>query len=98
MRQNGGLKTVSKFQCWIIGGRLVSRKGKFIQGAEREVFLCILESGWPMTANCVGCANADFKQPKDASGKPVPGWNLQVLKENGAAEATAGELGRIVAK
>jgi propionyl-CoA synthetase len=39
------------------------------------------ESGWPISAQCIGYTNANMSPPKDCSGRPVPGWNIQVLKD-----------------
>ena len=53
------------------------------------------ESGWPMAANCMGLDPFPVKYGSPT--KPVPGFDLQVLGENGEPRAP-GELGDVVAK
>uniref|UniRef100_A0A914XD93 Acyl-CoA synthetase short-chain family member 3, mitochondrial n=1 Tax=Plectus sambesii TaxID=2011161 RepID=A0A914XD93_9BILA len=55
------------------------------------------ESGWPICAPCLGYQDANWNPPKDTSGLPVPGWNVQVLNDKGG-QTESGELGRIVIK
>lgn len=80
---------------WITGGRLVRMLPSFFVRSSNEN---ILESGWPITATCAGCYDELPKQPPDASGKPVPGFNVKILTEDGKREAKPGELGRITVK
>jgi propionyl-CoA synthetase len=53
------------------------------------------ESGWPMTGACVGIERLPVKP--GSAGKPVPGWDVQVLVGTGMP-AKAGEMGSIVCK
>ena len=53
------------------------------------------ETGWAMAADCAGL---DLLPVKDGSPtKPVPGWDLRVLADDGA-EVPAGTIGNIVVK
>jgi len=54
------------------------------------------ETGHALTSTCIGYGHS-LNPPKDVSGKPVPGWDIKILKEDGS-EALPNELGRIVAK
>ncbi|KAH9488908.1 Acyl-CoA synthetase short-chain member 3, mitochondrial [Bulinus truncatus] len=54
------------------------------------------ETGWPMTATCRGLGMNLYPQP-GTTGKPVPGWNVKVLKPDGQ-ETKPGELGQIYVK
>lgn len=53
------------------------------------------ETGWPICANCLGIEPLPVKD--GSSTRPVPGWQLAVVDEQGAAKA-AGEVGSLVAK
>ena len=53
------------------------------------------ETGWPITANCLGLHQ--FPVKPGSSTKPVPGWDLDVLDTAGEPVA-AGKIGAIVAK
>ena len=53
------------------------------------------ETGWPITATCVGIDTVPVKP--GSAGKPVPGWDVHVLDESGA-RAHAGDIGSIVCK
>lgn len=57
------------------------------------------ETGWPITSMCAGLM--DDKEldtvPLGVSGKPVPGYDIRVLREDNT-ETSANELGRIVIK
>jgi propionyl-CoA synthetase len=58
------------------------------------------ETGWPITSTCVGLEEEDELKkglPKGVSGKPVPGYDIKILKDN-KEEAGPNELGRIVIK
>jgi propionyl-CoA synthetase len=50
------------------------------------------ESGWPMVANCVGLEQLPVKPGSPT--KPVPGYDVKVLAENGQ-ELPAGQTGAI---
>ncbi|KAK2717878.1 acyl-CoA synthetase short-chain family member 3, mitochondrial-like [Artemia franciscana] len=54
------------------------------------------ETGHPITAACIGLGDSP-RPPRDSSGRPVPGWNVRIVDENGR-ELERGELGRIVCK
>jgi len=54
------------------------------------------ETGHALTSTCIDYGHS-LNPPKDVSGKPVPGWDIKILKEDGS-EALPNELGRIVAK
>ena len=53
------------------------------------------ETGWPVAANCVGLGTQPIK-PGSAA-KPVPGYDVQVLDDNGR-EVAPGQIGTIVLK
>jgi propionyl-CoA synthetase len=53
------------------------------------------ETGWPITANCVGIDSLPVKP--GSAGKPVAGWDVQVLDGSGSP-AKAGDIGSIVCK
>ncbi|XP_013786699.2 acyl-CoA synthetase short-chain family member 3, mitochondrial-like [Limulus polyphemus] len=55
------------------------------------------ETGSPMTATCVGLGN-NLYPPREVSGMPVPGWDVQVVHEEKQSPAKPGELGRILIK
>ncbi|XP_076471572.1 acyl-CoA synthetase short-chain family member 3, mitochondrial-like isoform X2 [Babylonia areolata] len=54
------------------------------------------ESGWPITSTCFGL-NMHLFPPPGVTGKPVPGWNVKVMDEEGR-ETEDGELGEIFIK
>lgn len=51
------------------------------------------ETGSPVTATCVGLGNTT-QVPDEATGLPVPGWNVKVLLEDGL-EAAPNQLGNV---
>ncbi|XP_049521913.1 LOW QUALITY PROTEIN: acyl-CoA synthetase short-chain family member 3, mitochondrial-like [Dermacentor silvarum] len=51
------------------------------------------ETGTPVTATCVGLGNTT-QVPDEATGLPVPGWNVRVLLEDGL-EAAPNQLGNV---
>src|SRR5438128_484103 len=53
------------------------------------------ETGWPISANCVGLGKLPVK-PGSAP-KPVPGWQIDVLNDTGGP-AKAKEIGNLVCK
>ena len=53
------------------------------------------ETGWPIAANCVGLGLMPVKYGSPT--RPVPGWDLRVLDENGK-ERKPGEIGALVAR
>ncbi|XP_071954911.1 acyl-CoA synthetase short-chain family member 3, mitochondrial-like isoform X2 [Antedon mediterranea] len=54
------------------------------------------ETSWAITAHHVGLRN-DLSPPAGTTGKPVPGWNVKVLGNNGE-ELEPDELGTIAVK
>ena len=54
------------------------------------------ETAHAITATCVGLGN-HLNPPNTSAGKPVPGFDIRVLDEDGK-EAGVGNLGRIVCK
>ncbi|ELU01504.1 hypothetical protein CAPTEDRAFT_173489 [Capitella teleta] len=54
------------------------------------------ETGSAISATCVGLGNDLFPTP-GVAGKPVPGWNLQVVRKD-LSDTDPGELGAIIAK
>jgi propionyl-CoA synthetase len=53
------------------------------------------ETGWPIAANCIGLEHLPVRP--GSSAKAVPGYDLRVLDEHGAA-APAGEIGALCVK
>ena len=53
------------------------------------------ETGWPICANCIGLGMLPVKPGSPT--KPVPGWEVQVLDENGKP-AKAGDIGALVCR
>lgn len=51
------------------------------------------ETGSPVTSTCVGLGNT-MQVPEEATGLPVPGWNVKVLLEDGL-EAAPNQLGNV---
>lgn len=54
------------------------------------------ETGWAISATCAGL-DMSLLPPSGAAGKPVPGWNVQVLRKD-LTQAAPNELGDIVVK
>ncbi|MCW8844239.1 MAG: propionyl-CoA synthetase [Gammaproteobacteria bacterium] len=53
------------------------------------------ETGWAICANCLGLEQ--FPPLHGSAGKPVPGWDLQVLDESGK-QVEQGKIGALVVK
>jgi propionyl-CoA synthetase len=53
------------------------------------------ETGWPVVANCIGIERLPVVPGSPT--KPVPGWDLRVLDEDGT-ERSPGEIGALVFK
>jgi propionyl-CoA synthetase len=53
------------------------------------------ETGWPVAANCIGIERLPVKPGSPT--KPVPGWDLRALAEDGR-ERPPGEIGALVVK
>eukprot|EP00755_Sulcionema_specki_P026919 Sspe_Gene.86756::Locus_57522_Transcript_1_4_Confidence_0.333_Length_2641::g.86756::m.86756/K01908/prpE; propionyl-CoA synthetase len=56
------------------------------------------ETGWPMTAVCVGLDGPDAEIAEGSAGRPVPGYNVKVLDTDGNEIEKATEMGQIVVK
>ncbi|XP_039250065.2 acyl-CoA synthetase short-chain family member 3, mitochondrial-like [Styela clava] len=54
------------------------------------------ETGHPITASCVGLGNS-LEPPSGSTGVPVPGWDVQVVDEDGVP-VEPGQLGNIVVR
>ncbi|XP_064480076.1 acyl-CoA synthetase short-chain family member 3, mitochondrial-like isoform X2 [Ornithodoros turicata] len=54
------------------------------------------ETGSPLTATCVGLGNP-LKVPDEATGLPVPGWDVRVLLDDGL-EAAPLQMGNVAVK
>ena len=57
--------------------------------------VCPLNSA--ITGTCVGLGNC-LDPPIHSSGKPVPGFDVRIMREDGTEADKPGELGRIVCK
>ncbi|BES93613.1 DUF3448 [Nesidiocoris tenuis] len=55
------------------------------------------ETGYPVTAICVGLGIPPHELPKYSTGLPIPGYDVRVVREDGL-ECEPGELGHIVIK
>jgi len=55
------------------------------------------ETGHPITSTCIGLGHS-LNPPRDASGVPVPGYDVKVLGDDKKTEVSRGNLGRIVIK
>ncbi|XP_060570913.1 acyl-CoA synthetase short-chain family member 3, mitochondrial-like isoform X1 [Ruditapes philippinarum] len=55
------------------------------------------ETGWAITSTCVGLGMPLNPTP-GVTGKPVPGWNVKVLKDDFSKETKDLELGQIIVK
>lgn len=49
------------------------------------------ESGWPIVSNCIGIGALPIKP--GSSAKPVPGWDVRVLKPQASEDSDAGFFG-----
>ncbi len=72
-----------------------------VEWAERQLAVPVIdhwwqtETGWPITANCIGLEKLPVKY--GSSTKPVPGWDLRVLATDGH-ELKRGEIGALCLK
>ena len=72
-----------------------------VDWAERQLQVPVIdhwwqtETGWPITANCLGIERMRVKH--GSSTKPVPGWNLHVLGSDGK-EVPPGTIGALCLK
>jgi propionyl-CoA synthetase len=54
------------------------------------------ESGWPITAGCLGIEDMPVKP--GSAGRAVPGWDVRAIDPETREEMPAGEMGEIVCK
>jgi propionyl-CoA synthetase len=72
-----------------------------VDWAERQLEVPVIdhwwqtETGWPITANCLGIERMPVKH--GSSTRPVPGWDLRVLGPDGQ-EMKRGEIGALCLK
>jgi propionyl-CoA synthetase len=72
-----------------------------VEWAEQQLKVSVIdhwwqtETGWPITANCVGLEKMPVKH--GSSTKPAPGWDLRVLGPEGQ-ELKPGEIGALCLK
>jgi propionyl-CoA synthetase len=72
-----------------------------VEWAEQQLKVSVIdhwwqtETGWPITANCVGLEKMPVKH--GSSTKPAPGWDLRVLDPEGQ-ELKPGEIGALCLK
>jgi propionyl-CoA synthetase len=72
-----------------------------LQWAEEQLRVPVIdhywqtETGWPVVANCIGIERLPVVPGSPT--KPVPGWDLRVLGEDGT-ECAPGEIGALVFK
>ncbi|XP_052800401.1 acyl-CoA synthetase short-chain family member 3, mitochondrial-like isoform X2 [Mya arenaria] len=55
------------------------------------------ETGWAITSTCVGLGMPLHPTP-GVTGRPVPGWNVKVMKDDYTTETKDMELGQIIVK
>ncbi len=90
---------LSKFRTLFLAGERADPPT--VEWAERHLKVPVIdhwwqtETGWPITANCVGLGRLPVKH--GSSTKPVPGWNLKVLGTDGH-EMKRGEIGALSLK
>jgi propionyl-CoA synthetase len=79
--------TLSKFRTLFLAGERLDPDT--LRWAEDLLHVPVIdhwwqtETGWPIVANCMGLGKLTVKP--GSSTKPVPGWNIHVLNEAGAA-------------
>ncbi len=90
---------LSKFRTLFLAGERADPPT--VQWAEDQLKVPVIdhwwqtETGWPITANCVGLGLLPVKH--GSSTKPVPGWDLRVLDTDGH-EMKRGEIGALSLK
>ncbi len=90
---------LSKFRALFLAGERADPPT--VEWAERQLGVPVIdhwwqtETGWPITANCLGLETMPVKH--GSSTKPVPGWDLRVLGTDGH-ELKRGEIGALCLK
>ena len=90
---------LSKFRALFLAGERADPPT--VEWAERQLGVPVIdhwwqtETGWPITANCLGLEPMPVKH--GSSTKPVPGWDLRVLGTDGH-ELKRGEIGALCLK
>jgi propionyl-CoA synthetase len=90
---------LSKFRALFLAGERADPPT--VDWAERQLKVPVIdhwwqtETGWPITANCLGLEPMPVKH--GSSTKPAPGWDLRVLGPDGH-EMKRGEIGALCLK
>jgi propionyl-CoA synthetase len=90
---------MAKFRALFLAGERADPPT--VEWAERQLKVPVIdhwwqtETGWPITANCLGLERLPVKH--GSSTKPVPGWELRVLGADGH-ELKRGEIGALCLK
>ena len=90
---------LSKFRALFLAGERADPPT--VDWAERQLKVPVIdhwwqtETGWPITANCIGLEPMPVKH--GSSTKPAPGWDLRVLGPDGH-EVKRGEIGALCLK
>jgi len=90
---------LAKFRALFLAGERADPPT--VEWAERQLKVPVIdhwwqtETGWPITANCLGLEPLPVKH--GSSTKPVPGWDLRVLGTDGH-EMKRGEIGALCLK
>ncbi len=90
---------LSKFRALFLAGERADPPT--VQWAEQQLKVPVIdhwwqtETGWPITANCLGLEPMPVKH--GSSTKPAPGWDLRVLGPDGH-EMKRGEIGALCLK
>jgi propionyl-CoA synthetase len=90
---------LAKFRALFLAGERADPPT--VEWAERQLNISVIdhwwqtETGWPITANCIGLEQLTVKH--GSSTKPVPGWDLRVLGTDGH-ELKRGEIGALCLK
>jgi propionyl-CoA synthetase len=90
---------MAKFRALFLAGERADPPT--VDWAERQLKVPVIdhwwqtETGWPITANCLGLERLPVKH--GSSTKPVPGWDLRVLGADGH-ELKRGEIGALCLK
>jgi propionyl-CoA synthetase len=90
---------LAKFRALFLAGERADPPT--VEWAEQQLKVPVIdhwwqtETGWPITANCLGIEKMPVKP--GSSTKPVPGWDLRVLGPEGQ-ELKRGEIGALCLK
>jgi propionyl-CoA synthetase len=90
---------LAKFRALFLAGERADPPT--VEWAEQQFHVPVIdhwwqtETGWPITANCLGLGALPVKH--GSSTKPVPGWDLRVLGTDGH-ELRRGEIGALCLK